>query len=673
MRICKQMPMDRIFVKRLVLRALVGKDAWFRSIPQPVNVSFSIQKSLKGPGVRDDIEGSVDYDMISQKIQSILEKNHHSSILNAANSVVSELPPRSIVQLSMPKAVLRAKEIEVELPSNLLTIRGLVVGCIVGLNSVEREHKQNVVVEVELSPIPDDPHSVVESLVQKIEQSSFLTVEALSEFLASFVIRSNIGNKVKVRACKPSALDLAEFAGVEVCRDQANSKYDDFVYIAFGSNVGDSVDVIRNSIHELNKRGIDVVSTSRLYESAPMYYQNQPPFINGVFCCSTDLSPHDLLRALKDVEYKVFGRDVSTERNGPRSLDLDILLYKGQYILENDLIIPHNDLKNRSFVLKPLSDVAPHIQIDGCSVEDHLKELPTSTSDQSSSSLTTLSPLKHGNFAASATDVMAIINATPDSFSDGGKTHSVGILETARRCVAEGATILDVGGLSTRPGSVACSTEEETKRVLEVVESLRKLPEFDRIPISVDTYRSEVASAALAAGADIVNDVFAGMQDPKILDLVASTGVPIIMMHSRGDPSNMKTLTDYPEGVIKGVATELAVRVREAESKGICRWQIFLDPGLGFAKTPQQDAELLSHLSLVSSHEPILSGLPWLVGPSRKSFIGAITNVKDPTERVPGTIAAVTCSVQQGAAIVRVHDVGAAKQATMVADAFWRS
>lgn len=664
--------MDRIFVKRLLLRAIVGKDAWFRSIPQPLRVSFSIEKSLKGPGVRDDIEGSVDYDTISQRIQAVLESTQHPSVLSAARTVVSELPPESKVRITLTKAVLRAQEIEVELPTDLFIIRGLVIGCIVGLNPIERVHKQNVVVDVEISPVSDDPHSVVEQLVEKIEQSSFYTVEALCESVASHLIKANVGKKVKVQARKPSALDFAESAGVEVFREQSDSKYEDLVFIAFGSNVGDSVEVIKDAACELDKRGIHVESTSRLYESAPMYYQKQPSFMNGVYSCSTELSPFELLAALKDVEYRVFQRDPHTERNGPRSLDLDILLYKGSHILEKELVIPHKDMLNRSFVLKPLSDVAPHIQIEGRTVEDHLERLPVSTSIQSTSSLVPVIPLKHGHMSASATEVMAIINATPDSFSDGGMLQSAGILETARRCVSEGATILDIGGLSTRPGSTPCSIEEETRRVLEVVECLRSHSEFDHIPISIDTYRSEVASAALEAGADIINDVFAGTLDSKILDLAAATGVPIVLMHSRGDPSTMKKLTDYPEGIVKGVASELAIRVREAEAKGVRRWQIMLDPGLGFAKTPKQDSELLAHLSLVSTYEPLLLGLPWLVGPSRKSFVGAICGVKEPTQRVPGTLAAIACSVQQGAAVVRVHDVSATKQAVLLADAFWK-
>lgn len=283
-------------------------------------------------------------------------------------------------------------------------------------------------------------------------------------------------------------------------------------------------------------------------------------------------------------------------------------------------------------------------------------------------------PLAQPDNPSRATSVMAVLNVTPDSFSDGGK-HDAGQLDAVerevRRFIAEGASIIDVGGQSTRPDATRISWQEELERVRPVIERIRSIPEAQNIAISVDTFYADVARGAVAAGADIINDVSGGLLDPQMLPLIADLQVTIVLMHMRGTPDTMKNMTDYPDGIVEGVATELLDRVRDAIRAGIPRWRIMLDPGIGFAKTQTQNLELLRDLESLRQF-PGLRHFPWLVGTSRKGFIGQITGVSAAAKRGWGTAATVTTSVAGGADIVRVHDVSEMAQVAKMADAMYR-
>lgn len=263
---------------------------------------------------------------------------------------------------------------------------------------------------------------------------------------------------------------------------------------------------------------------------------------------------------------------------------------------------------------------------------------------------------------------------TPDSFSDGGlhSTDPTSLLPTLQRYLSASMTILDVGGQSTRPRAPIVSPEEELSRVLPTIRLIRTKPAFDNVAISIDTFRASVAKAAVEVGANIVNDVSAGQMDPDMLPTVAKLGCTIILMHMRGTPETMMRMTSYPEGVVACVANELTDRVQAAEEAGIRRWRIVLDPGIGFAKDSVQNLELLKRLKELKGYET-LKGLPWLVGTSRKSFIGKITGEKEPADRVWGTAGAVTAAIQGEADIVRVHDVEQMSKVVKMADAIWRT
>lgn len=293
--------------------------------------------------------------------------------------------------------------------------------------------------------------------------------------------------------------------------------------------------------------------------------------------------------------------------------------------------------------------------------------MPMSTITPLGSNLPTI----HALLPNRPTHIMAILNVTPDSFSDGGENTPSTLSARIDTLIQAGTTIFDIGGQSSSPNTPDVTAAEEIRRVLPAIAAVRAHPRGSEVSISIDTYRAAVAEAAVNAGADIVNDVSAGLLDTDMLATVARLGCTVCLMHMRGTPATMNGLTDYPGGLIATVASELLERVAAADAAGIRRWRIILDPGIGFAKTKEQNLEILRRLDELRNW-PGLRGFPWLVGSSRKTFIGRITGVKTPRERVWGTAATVVAAVQGGADVVRVHDVVEMGQVVKMSDAIWR-
>ncbi|MGL5881545.1 MAG: dihydropteroate synthase [Xenococcaceae cyanobacterium] len=263
------------------------------------------------------------------------------------------------------------------------------------------------------------------------------------------------------------------------------------------------------------------------------------------------------------------------------------------------------------------------------------------------------------------TYLMGILNVTPDSFSDGGEFNKIeSALSQARQMLNNGVDFIDIGGQSTRPGAEQISLEEELNRVIPVIQALRQ---ESSIPISIDTTRANVASAAIAAGADLVNDISGATFDSNMLSVVAKLEVPIILMHLRGTPQTMQQLTDY-EDLVGEISQFFASRIEFAIAAGIKRDRIIIDPGIGFAKNCQQNLELLKR-----TKEFQKLGVPILIGTSRKSFIGHLLNKSNPKERVWGTAATCCAAIASGADILRVHDVKEMYDVCRVADAIWRN
>ena len=242
--------------------------------------------------------------------------------------------------------------------------------------------------------------------------------------------------------------------------------------------------------------------------------------------------------------------------------------------------------------------------------------------------------------------VMAIVNVTPDSFSDGGVHFDAGYaIESALQMIEDGAAIVDVGGESTRPSAEPVSAIEEIERVLPVIEGVRAKSE---VAISIDTMKSDVARAALDAGADMINDVTALRHDPEMCELAAERGVPVILMHMRGEPRTMQSLAQYDD-VVSDVARELTALRDEARRAGI--EQILVDPGIGFAKNFDHNLAILARCGELTPIAPVV------IGASRKKFIGHLTGREAGPDRVAGSLAAVAAAARGGAAVVRVHDV----------------
>lgn len=269
------------------------------------------------------------------------------------------------------------------------------------------------------------------------------------------------------------------------------------------------------------------------------------------------------------------------------------------------------------------------------------------------------------------TYVMGILNLTPDSFSGDGLLNRGDALAAAvaqaRAFAAAGADILDLGGESSRPGGEPVSAQEELQRVLPAVKAVRAAVD---LPLSVDTYRAEVAEAVLAAGAAWINDIWGLRMDPDLPGVVARAGCPVVIMHNRfapRTPAEAQRLADYPHGkdytdVVTDVYRELERSITLARDQGIRKSQLIIDPGLGFGKTVPQNLALLNHLDHFKG-----LGYPILIGPSRKGFIGKVLNLP-PEERVEGTAATVVIGIERGADIIRVHDVQAMVRVARMTD-----
>ncbi|KIS01456.1 dihydropteroate synthase [Cryptococcus deuterogattii 2001/935-1] len=610
------------------------------------------------------------------------------------------------IRLGLPKALLHALEAVYkasyakngEVTDKSCTIRDLKVVCIVGLHEHERKEKQRLELDVKVSRCDWTVwghKGFADEVYEFVSSSAYGTIESLNHELGQHLLKSRyLGDSaqphLEITVRKPSAIPFAT-PSITIHRSQIDymptvpsarngrPEAPERVFVAVGSNIGDRVANIIRAVRLLEEAGCKLLGTGRLYESAPMYVEDQDRFVNGVIELATSLEPLEVLRLLKRTE-KAVGR-TKTFTNGPRVIDLDLVFYGhrvvkiGKETDEEDeygikwLECPHKSLREREFVLRPLADIDSEFTHPALrkSVGQLLASLPT-TFPPSLSPIIPLhshaSPLKLSIPAYPY--IMAIFNTTPDSFSDGdlARTKVEYALAACEKLLKgpDPPAILDIGGMSTRPGSEPCSEEDELSRVIPLVKAIRSSsdPYVASIPISVDTYRPSVAKAAVEAGASIINDVRGG-QEPGMLRVMAEADVPVVLMHSRGDSKTMITadVQDYGShgGIIKGVIQETKALVEQALKSGVKRWNIILDPGLGFAKSSSQSLTLLKHLSDLVLPGTGIEGLPMLVGASRKGFVGQTIKRAVPKERSFGD-AAVSgwCAASGIVDILRVHD-----------------
>ncbi|KAG7586383.1 Pterin-binding domain [Arabidopsis thaliana x Arabidopsis arenosa] len=391
--------------------------------------------------------------------------------------------------------------------------------------------------------------------------------------------------------------------------------------------------------------GISVIRHSCLYETEPAHVTDQPKFLNAAIRGVTKHEPHELLNVLKKIE-KEMGREENGLRYGPRPLDLDILFYGKHRITSDKLIIPHERIWERPFVLAPLVDLLGTEDIDN----DHIVEYWHSLSIHPGGIFQAWERLGGESLLAKdgiqrvipigdhlwdfskKTYVMGILNLTPDSFSDGGKFQSIdSAVSQVRLMISEGVDIIDIGAQSTRPMASRISTQEEIDRLIPVLKFVRGMAEMKGKLISVDTFNSEVALEAIRNGADILNDVSGG---------------------------------------------KLYERVKEAELSGIPAWRIMIDPGIGFSKGIDHNLDIIMELPKIRGEmgkKSIgLSHAPILIGPSRKRFLGDICGRPEASERDSATVACVTAGILKGANIIRVHNVRDNVDAARLCDAMMK-
>lgn len=754
---------DTVSIKNLNVSCITGKDFWARSVTQPLDVSIDLETSFAKASQTDDLKYSLNYATISRNVLDYFDRNRHrnfQSLELIANSVFDVVLSKENgsngsqgkVSLTNSKSEIRCDNVQLEMTKSdsdtvrdaiaprILKINGLKLLTVIGIFNFERLQKQIVDLNVELSYTKSvlNYSELIDQITKYIETAQFKTVEALVENVAYLTLKFDPQiTDVDVGVLKPNAILFAQGVGVSIKRQQEdlkNMKLLEFdtsedielsipnfnsenklstqdehtVFIAFGSNYGDQFKNINEALEKLEEEGFKLESTSSIYESKPMYVLDQPNFYNGVIRGKTSLKPYELLALLKKIEYQDLQR-VKLMDNGPRSIDLDILLYDNLIMNEQDLKIPHISMIDRTFVMAPLCELLGPDEVHPVTAEtfhSHLSQLLSSESDisvQESNKLINVVPYSEGVLKFDTFDnttptlIMGILNVTPDSFSDGGVNYQLDAArETIKYMIDAGVEIIDVGGCSTRPGSEQASEAEELQRVLPLIKLIRELS--NKVCISIDTYRSKVAEQLILAGAHIVNDISAGKFDPAIFDVVAKYRVPFIVNHTRGDISNMTQLTNYSststEGVflptnhklsekesqfVKVMGSELLDQLRLAYSKGVRKWQIILDPGIGFAKNTEQNISVvrttpvLKQLYFDNDTHISFSRLPVLLGPCRKKFIGEITGIADPKQREPANLAMILGCIGFGGDIVRVHDFTQAVQIKLVADALYKN
>jgi 2-amino-4-hydroxy-6-hydroxymethyldihydropteridine diphosphokinase/dihydropteroate synthase len=447
------------------------------------------------------------------------------------------------------------------------------------------------------------------------------------------------------------------------------------VILGLGSNLGNRAIHLRRAIARLSRGSGAVLRTvklSRIYESSALMPPGAPsawdlPYLNCALSGDSTLEPGALLRHVQDIE-RSLGRE-DHDQWAPRVIDIDILWWDGREMRSGGLNLPHPELLKRTFVLEPLRDLIPEIVVEGETIEKHASRLKSQTAfgeplganarmqrTRESSVSTLHSPA--ADLEVGSPTLMGILNVTPDSFSDGGCFIEPEIaLEHASRLVEAGASIIDVGGESTRPGAAPVDPQIEWKRVEPVLRGLKEIQQ--RVPslgsgspfqISLDSRNSSTVRSALKIGVDILNDV-TGFRQADMLEVAAETDVPLIFMHSLSVPATMRESIPTDPDVVEFLITWARTRLAEFDRKGIARHRLIFDPGIGFGKTIDQSWHILKNVERFHDLE-----IPLLIGHSRKSFLDSVTG-KPSSGRDVETIEVSRGLAGRGVDIFRVHDV----------------
>ncbi len=400
------------------------------------------------------------------------------------------------------------------------------------------------------------------------------------------------------------------------------------IYLGVGSNLGNRKRFLKQAWYEL-KNIFSNARVSSTYESDALLPVGaseswNKPFLNVVIEADTALPPPELLIAVKKIEAQI-GRK-PTERWAPREIDIDILMIEDLEIKSDKLKVPHPEIANRPFALLPLLELNPSLSI----MPTWKDEIPFRT--------------QKIDWRLDKTQIMGILNITPDSFSDGGELKNIEtILQRADFMISQGATVLDLGAESTRPGAVPIDSREEMGRLGESIRELTKR----EVEISVDTRHAETATWAIEMGAHWINDV-SGFADPEMITVAKFTKADFVFMHNLGipaDPKKVLSSNHDPVDVIRIWAQE------KIEELGISKSRLIFDPGIGFGKTAEQSVEILKRISEFRN-----LGVRLMVGHSRKSFLKLFTNA-EPKDRDAETLTISRFLASEGVEYLRVHDV----------------
>jgi dihydropteroate synthase/2-amino-4-hydroxy-6-hydroxymethyldihydropteridine diphosphokinase len=607
-------------------------------------------------------------------------------------------------------------------PSTLVSAKSIPVWVIIGINDWERENRQKILIDIDLvlENVPLTENIDLSEYIQDIQSYSqrnhlYKTLEAFSFHLGQYATKrlstiskgKNLVSIQRFSACKPAAIALAKQVSISWSgTDLSISNRYSSVYLALGSNLGNRLENITKAIHMMEEMPLDsmvVKSISRLYLSKPMYYHDQDYFLNACCRIETTLSAQELLLHTQRIQDQVSGGVTKSIVKGPRIIDIDILYYDN--IVVDDyprLVIPHPGILERPFVLQPLIDLGlVECPSTGRSINDALSKLSALDSP--------IVPFRNGTrlFAyEKSTVIMGILNMTPDSFSGDGlegqiskaldKIHHWLNLymppkdhETSRECCcSECCFLLDIGGASSRPGAEDIPEYEEWSRIEPVLKAIKSDPtciQFrSRMLISIDTSSSNVATMAVDTGiVDVLND---SSGTGALIPVSAKHNIPIVLMHRKGTCKNMMTMVGtYPHAnntdsakastndlFIGDIQEELGILLEKALEAGIPPWNIVLDPGIGFAKSTNQDLALLRDFGKLD----ICQRYPFLIGASRKKFIlHCNAEQKDPSTSHPrsmATAATCTAAISQGAAFVRIHDLDMLKPSCRLSDCIYK-
>ncbi|KAF2070453.1 hypothetical protein CYY_008233 [Polysphondylium violaceum] len=626
------------------------------------------------------------------------------------------------------------------LNSDKIIIKDLHVQAVIGVNANERVIKQNIIITIKAfrdltkCGSSDSVHDTIsystlsKAIISYVESSHHYTLEALATGVAKICCLGFAIDRVKIVVQKPGAVKLAKWPGVQIERtldyfksnsfveipsslnnsnnnnntnnnnsNSQNNNKNNIVYLSIGSNLGDRYENLIECLKQLAKKCY-VLSTSFIYETPAQYYLEQGPFFNIACKVSTDLLPMELLAFVKSIE-KEMGRQ-ETFRNGPRVIDIDIIYYNRMIMKTDTLEIPHEKMWERDFVLMPLNDIAPHFIHPSLHITTNQMKINLSSNS-------TKKMLRVGKVDWSLNEktfIMGVLNVTSDSFYDGGKYNDEKrCLEQAKKLIESGADIIDIGAQSTYPGALQITPEQEIEFVVPLIKAIRK--QFANVLLSIDTYNSSVAREAIKAGCNMINDVTGGFKDVQMLSVAKELRVPIILNHNQPTPQylqqqqmvldttqqapqNKATLKDIyfnntlinntDPSIINILNIFFKERVDTAMKMGLYRWQLILDPGLGFYKTYPQSIEILRRGKEIASLD-----FPILIGPSRKGFVGATIAKQDPlTDEIPkansdrrlyGTVACCCIAAAWGVNIIRIHDVPEIRDSILISDSIYKN